>query len=108
MSTSPEDKAPNMLSIKYNFGDGTFAELTLPEAKLDKLETPDKNDVLDSAGFMLRAIINGILPKQEDVERFMAIEGASIVLPETHGMIEMQTFLGEQLLTGAQTDLEKY
>jgi tellurite resistance-related uncharacterized protein len=108
MTVSSRDKAPEMLSIKYNFEDGTFAQLSIPEMELDKLQPTDRNGVVDSAALIMVGIIKGTLPEKEDYDRVMSIEGSSLVLPDTHGLIEIQTLIGEQLLSGAKIDLEKY
>lgn len=108
MTTSPHDKAPDMMSIKINFDDGTFAQLSVPHAELAKLNSAERDGVIDSAALVMRGVMGCTTPKQEDYERVMSIEGASLVLPEGHGPIEIQTLIGEQLLTGVQADLEKY
>ena len=61
---------------------------------------------LASVGRLMGSFIHGRMPDEEDVRRVMSVEGASIVLPEDYGSIELQTLFGEQLLIG-NVDLPK-
>jgi hypothetical protein len=63
---------------------------------------------LDSVGRLMGSLVRGEMPDEGDIQRVMSVEGASIVLPEEHGSVALQTLFGGPLLTGNPDDLPKY
>lgn len=72
------------------------------------MASDDKNRFLDSVGELLNCLIKGTSPHSEDFDNVMSIEGTSIILPESHGTSELQTLLGEQIISGSSENISKY
>ena len=108
MFKSSSDQIPERSRIQVPFEDGTAVDLSFPSDAMDKMSPETKDEFLKSIAGLLKSIVRVQIPDIEDVNHFMSVEGASLILPDTHGSTELQTLCGDQLFTASLQDLPKY